>query len=36
MIAASEPKLIAEARQLYREAKELHLILASISLNPKP
>ena len=36
MIAASEPKLIAEARQLYREAKELHLILASIYRNTKP
>jgi four helix bundle protein len=30
MIAASEPKLADEARQLYREAKELHLIFASI------
>src|ERR1700742_4972117 len=30
MIAASEPKLAEEARQLYREAKELHLIFASI------
>ncbi|MDB6020471.1 MAG: hypothetical protein JWQ04_328 [Pedosphaera sp.] len=30
MIAASEPKLADEARKLYREAKELHLIFASI------
>jgi len=30
MIAASEPGLADEARQLYREAKELHLIFASI------
>ncbi|HTV63918.1 MAG TPA: four helix bundle protein [Verrucomicrobiae bacterium] len=30
MIAASEPKLAEEARTLYREAKELHLIFASI------
>ena len=30
MIAASEPKLADEARRLYREAKELHLILASM------
>ncbi|HSY18776.1 MAG TPA: four helix bundle protein [Candidatus Acidoferrales bacterium] len=30
MIAASEPKLADEARTLYREAKELHLIFASI------
>lgn len=30
MIAAAEPKLAAEARELYREAKELHLIFASI------
>lgn len=30
MIAASEPKLSAEARTLYREAKELHLIFAAI------
>ncbi len=30
MIAASEPGLAEEARQLYREAKELHLIFASI------
>lgn len=30
MVAASEPKLADEARKLYREAKELHLIFASI------
>ena len=30
MVAASEPKLADEARELYREAKELHLIFASI------
>lgn len=30
MIAASEPTLADEARKLYREAKELHLIFASI------
>jgi four helix bundle protein len=30
MIATSEPTLVNEARQLYREAKELHLIFASI------
>src|SRR5579859_2429270 len=30
MMAASEPQLAEEARQLYREAKELHLIFASI------
>jgi four helix bundle protein len=30
MIAASEPTLAAEARELFREAKELHLIFASI------
>jgi four helix bundle protein len=30
MVAASEPKLSAEARELYREAKELHLIFATI------
>jgi four helix bundle protein len=30
MIAASEPKLADEARKLYREVKELHLIFASI------
>jgi four helix bundle protein len=30
MVAASEPKLADKARQLYHEAKELHLIFASI------
>lgn len=30
MIAASEPRLASEARELFREAKELHLIFASI------
>src|SRR3989442_1658288 len=30
MIVASEPPLTEEARALYREAKELHLIFASI------
>jgi four helix bundle protein len=30
MVAASEPKLAAEGRELYREARELHLIFASI------
>ena len=30
MIAASEPALVYEARKLYREAKELHLIFASM------
>jgi four helix bundle protein len=30
MIAASEPRLADEARKLYREAKELHLIFASM------
>ena len=30
MVAASEPPLADEARKLYREAKELHLIFASI------
>jgi four helix bundle protein len=29
-IATSEPALASEARQLFREAKELHLIFASI------
>jgi len=33
MIAASEPTLADEARGLYREAKELHLIFASIFRN---
>jgi four helix bundle protein len=30
MIAASEPTLASEARELYREAKQLHLIFAAI------
>jgi four helix bundle protein len=30
MIAASEPTMVDEARKLYREAKELHLIFASM------
>ncbi len=30
MAAAAEPKLAEEARVLYREAKELHLIFASM------
>jgi len=30
LIAAAEPALASEARQLFREAKELHLIFASI------
>ncbi len=30
MLATSEPRLADEARKLYREAKELHLIFASI------
>ncbi|MGI9088760.1 MAG: four helix bundle protein [Chthoniobacterales bacterium] len=30
LIAAAEPKLADEARGLYREAKELHLIFAAI------
>jgi four helix bundle protein len=30
MMAASEPQLAEEARKLYREAKELHLIFAAI------
>jgi four helix bundle protein len=30
MIAAAEPKLAEEARALYREARELHLIFAAI------
>jgi hypothetical protein len=30
MIAASEPPLAEEARRLYREARELHLIFASM------
>jgi four helix bundle protein len=30
LIAASEPQLASEARELYREAKELHLIFATM------
>jgi four helix bundle protein len=30
MVAASEPQLAEEARRLYREARELHLIFAAI------
>ncbi len=30
MVVASEPQLTEAARALYREAKELHLIFASI------
>jgi len=30
MVATSEPRLADEARKLYREAKELHLIFASM------
>ena len=30
MVAVAEPKLADEARQLFREAKELHLIFAAI------
>lgn len=30
MIASSEPALVEEARKLYQEAKELHLIFASM------
>jgi four helix bundle protein len=30
MVAAAEPKLAEQARVLYREAKELHLIFASM------
>ena len=30
LIAAAEPSLAVEARQLFREAKELHLIFAAI------
>jgi len=30
MIACSEPALVEDARRLYREAKELHLIFASM------
>jgi four helix bundle protein len=30
LVAASEEQLVAEARELYREANELHMIFASI------
>jgi hypothetical protein len=30
MVAASEPALAEEARELYREGNELHLIFANI------
>lgn len=33
MIAAAEPDLTSKARELYREAKELHLIFCSIYRN---
>ncbi|MEW6305418.1 MAG: four helix bundle protein [Verrucomicrobiota bacterium] len=33
MIVASEPQLADEARELYREAKELHLIFCSMRRN---
>lgn len=33
MVAASEPNLIDQARKLYREAHELHLIFASMFRN---
>ncbi|QYM78132.1 four helix bundle protein [Horticoccus luteus] len=36
MIATSEPALADQARTLYREAQELHLIFASIYRNTKP
>jgi four helix bundle protein len=36
MIAASEPALAVEARLLYREAKELHLIFCSIYRKTTP
>lgn len=36
MIAASEPALADEARTLYREAKELHLIFCSIYRKTTP
>jgi len=36
MIAASEPALASEARLLYREAKELHLIFCSIFRKTTP
>lgn len=33
MVAASEPSLASEARQLFREAKELHLIFCAMFRN---
>ncbi|MBI2514068.1 MAG: four helix bundle protein [Opitutae bacterium] len=36
MIAASEPVLAADARTLFREAKELHLIFCTIYRNAAP
>jgi four helix bundle protein len=36
MVAAAEPSLAEDARELYREAKELHLIFASIFRKTKP
>jgi four helix bundle protein len=33
MIAASEPSIAAEARDLFREAKELHLIFCAMFRN---
>jgi four helix bundle protein len=36
MIAASEPTLATSARELYSEAKELHLIFASIFRKTRP
>jgi four helix bundle protein len=36
MIAAAEPSLAPDARILYREAKELHLIFCAIFRNTKP
>jgi four helix bundle protein len=36
MVATSEPTLAAEARTLYREAKELHLIFCSIYRKTSP
>lgn len=36
MIAKSEPALAAEARTLYREAKDLHLIFCAIDRNTSP
>lgn len=36
MLAAAEPELAAEARTLFREAKELHLIFCTIYRNTAP